>query len=151
MRLRWTTRARHDLLTIGRYIARDDVVAARRWVESAGTFSCGGTTALRGRVVPEFGQAEIREVLVGNYRIVYRVRAKEIHVVTVFEGHRLLHAEDLKEPNRDRLVTDSDVIYGRSRSSMRGNGMVSRTWCSPHTQATMRSMPMPKPACGTEP
>ena len=41
--------------------------------------------------------------------------------------------------------------YGVKRSSMRGKGMVSRTWCRPQSQATMRSMPMPKPACGTEP
>ena len=29
--------------------------------------------------------------------------------------------------------------------------MVSRTCCRPHTQRTMRSMPMPKPECGTLP
>jgi len=40
---------------------------------------------------------------------------------------------------------------GRRRSSMRGNGIVSRTWCSPQSHATQRSTPMPKPACGTEP
>jgi hypothetical protein len=41
--------------------------------------------------------------------------------------------------------------YGRSRSSMRGNGTVSRTWRMPVSHVTQRSMPMPKPACGTEP
>ena len=33
MILRWTDRARRDLLAIGRYIARDNPAAARQWVE----------------------------------------------------------------------------------------------------------------------
>ena len=41
--------------------------------------------------------------------------------------------------------------YGARRLSMRGNGMVSRTWGSPQIQATVRSMPRPKPACGNVP
>ena len=34
---------------------------------------------------------------------------------------------------------------------MRGNGIVSRTWCRPQSHATQRSIPIPNPACGTEP
>ncbi len=41
--------------------------------------------------------------------------------------------------------------YGVIRSIMRAKGMVSRTWCRPQIQATQRSTPMPKPACGAEP
>ncbi len=41
--------------------------------------------------------------------------------------------------------------YGRVRYSMRGYGMVSRTCSRPQIQATTRSTPMPKPACGTVP
>src|SRR5579863_5445017 len=41
--------------------------------------------------------------------------------------------------------------HGVRRYSMRGNGMVSRTCSSPQIQATTRSMPMPKPECGTLP
>jgi hypothetical protein len=37
----------------------------------------------------------IREVLEGNYRIVYRVRADVVEILTVFERHRLLPEEDL--------------------------------------------------------
>jgi plasmid stabilization system protein ParE len=33
LRVRWSLRARKDLLEIGRYIAMDDPQAARRWVE----------------------------------------------------------------------------------------------------------------------
>ena len=40
---------------------------------------------------------------------------------------------------------------GVSRYNMRGKGMVSRTCSSPQIQATTRSMPIPKPECGTVP
>jgi len=39
--------------------------------------------------VPEKAQADVREVFVRTHRIVYRVRAGGIVVLTVFEGHRL--------------------------------------------------------------
>src|SRR5512140_1915256 len=41
--------------------------------------------------------------------------------------------------------------YGVMRSIMRAKGIVSRTWCSPHTQETVRSTPRPKPAWGAVP
>src|SRR6266853_3522319 len=41
--------------------------------------------------------------------------------------------------------------YGYSRCSMRGNGMGTRRFSRPQIQATARSMPMPKPECGTLP
>lgn len=45
-------------------------------------------------------------------------------------------------------ATDSQ---GRRRSIRRGKGMVSRTWCRPQIQATVRSIPSPKPECGKLP
>lgn len=99
-RLRWTRRAVSDLEEIDSYIAADDPVAAERWVgrlmEQA---SKAGWTPYAGRIVPELGRVEIRELLLRSYRIVYRVTSEEIHVLTVFEGHRLF-PEDLNiEPS----------------------------------------------------
>ena len=45
---------------------------------------------LGGRVVPEFGLKDIREVIRRTYRIVYRVRGNDIVVLTIFDGRRLL-------------------------------------------------------------
>lgn len=89
MRLRWTAHARQDLLEIGRYIARDDRQAARRWVQSLReraqkAAEVPGT----GRIVPEFRREDLREVLLRSYRIVYQVQAASILVLAVFEGHR---------------------------------------------------------------
>jgi plasmid stabilization system protein ParE len=43
-----------------------------------------------GRVVPELGIQDLREILVGTYRVIYRVREDEVHVLTVHHGARLL-------------------------------------------------------------
>ena len=48
-----------------------------------------------GRVVPELSQPEIREILVGKYRIVYKETPDHIVILTVFEGHRSLRFEEL--------------------------------------------------------
>ena len=43
-----------------------------------------------GRIVPEYQDPTIREVIVGNYRIVYRVRQELIGVLAVVHGGREL-------------------------------------------------------------
>ena len=98
MKLRWTDRARRNLLAIGRYIAQDNPVAARRWGERLQTCAQqAATMPMAGRVVPELHRNDIREVFVRPYRIVYRVREDAIDVLTVFEGHRLFDTTDLPE------------------------------------------------------
>ncbi len=44
---------------------------------------------LSGRSVPERPDSKLRELLCGNYRIVYRVTGDLIEVVTVFHGARI--------------------------------------------------------------
>ena len=55
------------------------------------------TLPTRGRIVPEFNQENLRELLIDNYRLVYRIKMTSIEVITVFEGHRELHKKDLKK------------------------------------------------------
>ena len=72
--------------------------AARRWVErlrhQAGL---AAELPLVGRRVPEIGRDDVRETFLRTYRIVYRVDADGITVLTVFEGHRLLRVGDVDE------------------------------------------------------
>lgn len=51
---------------------------------------------LVGRVVPEFGRTELREAIERSYRIVYRIEAGNVRILTVFEGHRLLRPSDVE-------------------------------------------------------
>lgn len=89
--LRWTERAVGDLLAIGEHIAADNPSAARSWVEKLRQRALKASKMPRtGRVVPEIGRDDVREVFQRTYRIVYRVVDDGIVVLTVFEGHRLL-------------------------------------------------------------
>jgi len=91
MKLRWTSRARRNLIEVGHYIARDKPEAARRWVDRLRKRARAAAKQPRaGRQVPEIGRDDVREVLVGHYRIVYEIHKAEIRILAVFEGHRLL-------------------------------------------------------------
>jgi plasmid stabilization system protein ParE len=98
MKVVWTEQAWVRLAEIESFIARDDPGAASRLVDRL----VDRTEALashphRGRRLPEIPRSGLRELLVGNYRIVYRRSSKAIEVFTVFEGHRLLRREELPE------------------------------------------------------
>lgn len=46
---------------------------------------------LIGRIVPEVKQKDIREIITGNYRIIYQTKAKEyVFILTVHHSSRLL-------------------------------------------------------------
>lgn len=97
--LRWTQRAVNDLIAIGEYIAAENPRAARGWVETLRQRAeLAATMPRAGRVVPELGRADVREVFQRTYRIVYRLVDAGIVVLTVFEGHRPLGEIDPDEP-----------------------------------------------------
>ncbi|MBS2019515.1 MAG: type II toxin-antitoxin system RelE/ParE family toxin [Deltaproteobacteria bacterium] len=88
--IEWTERAVADLRAIDDYIAAHDPAAAKRWVgRLIAKAEAAARLPMAGRVVPEKGRSDIREVLLRTYRLVYRVREDGILVLTVFEGHRL--------------------------------------------------------------
>ncbi len=95
MKLYWTETAKEDLLAIRRYISQNSPTAAVHWVDRLRTRARKALHApLSGRMVPEFFREDIRELIEGNYRIVYQVFENHLVVLTVFEGHRLFpHSE----------------------------------------------------------
>ena len=94
MKLRWTERARDDLLDIAEYIGRNSRDAAQAWVDRIKKRArMAAEHPLAGRVVPEFGREDIREVFLRSYRLAYLIRDDAIEVLTVFEGHRLLETD----------------------------------------------------------
>ncbi|MCP4606927.1 MAG: type II toxin-antitoxin system RelE/ParE family toxin [Proteobacteria bacterium] len=85
----WSDRAKADLVDIGDFIARDNPVAAQKWVEKLiFAIEQAADMPMSGRMVPEFQRADLREIIQGNYRIVYYTSEENIYVLTVFEGHR---------------------------------------------------------------
>jgi plasmid stabilization system protein ParE len=86
----WTEAALRGLEEIRDYIALDSAAAADRWIDGLIAVAERATTSpFAGRRVPELGREDVREVLKGNYRLVYRVTPHHVEVLTVFEGHRL--------------------------------------------------------------
>ena len=96
MKLFWTETAKRNLQSIRRYISADNPTAAKRWVgRLKGRARSALCTPLAGRRVPEFMRDDIRELIEGNYRIVYQVFEDRLVVLTVFEGHQLFNREKL--------------------------------------------------------
>ncbi len=89
--VRWTNQAVDDLRSIRTFIERDSPRYARlvieRLFESVSRLEAFPRS---GRVVPEIGRPEIRELIVGEYRVVYRTEASAVVIVTVFRSSRLL-------------------------------------------------------------
>jgi toxin ParE1/3/4 len=89
----WTDTAVRDLDCILEYVtARDSVGAAIHLYEKLTERIDGlSTTPARCRVVPEvreIGVAEFRELLVGPYRIPFRIAENKVVLVGVLDGRR---------------------------------------------------------------
>jgi plasmid stabilization system protein ParE len=91
----WTAPAEAQLLQIEEYIALDDTDAAVRWVgRLRERVSRLANMPRSGRIVPELDRDDVREVIVGAYRLIYRIESRSIVVLSVFEGHQRLDLGD---------------------------------------------------------
>ncbi|MBN1443397.1 MAG: type II toxin-antitoxin system RelE/ParE family toxin [Planctomycetes bacterium] len=91
MNVVWSPLALERVCEIAVHIARDDPDAADRWVVSVfERVERVQDFARSGRRVPEIGRVDIRELLYGNYRIIYRIESKRIAMLTVRHGSQLL-------------------------------------------------------------
>ncbi len=94
MVIRWSVTASNDLEAIHEFIARDSAYyAAQVCADIVDAVDGLAGFPERGRVVPEVPHAGFREVIVGSYRVVYRLGEEAVEVVTVFHGARLLRLE----------------------------------------------------------
>lgn len=95
VRIRWTERAVKNLKHIYDYIAVDSRIYAihftKRIVVASEKLKY---FPFMGRVVPEFADQELREVLFQNYRIVYRVvgESKLVEIIAVVHASRELQS-----------------------------------------------------------
>ena len=94
----WTSRSINDISEIADYISKDSfhyaagvvdrILSQEEYLKSNVNF---------GRIVPEFNNKNIREVISGNYRIVYRVfSSTQVQILTVQHGARKITRRSLK-------------------------------------------------------
>ena len=88
--IRWAPQAANDLVSIRDFIARDSVHYANLLVQRImAAVDLLASSPLMGRVVPEFNDPQVRELIVGSYRIVYRNRHDTVEISTIAHGARL--------------------------------------------------------------
>jgi len=90
----WSSNAIKDLEGIGTFIERDSVFYAESTIQKL--FEAPQSLIQHpksGRVVPEINNEMIRELFVFQYRVIYEIKEKEIHILTVIHGRRLFNTE----------------------------------------------------------
>jgi len=95
--VRWTPQAAQDLNSIAAFISKDSVQYARLFVidlfqavERIAEFPQSG------RSVPELGNPTVREIILGSYRLVYRIKQQRADLLTIYHAARLLDPDQLK-------------------------------------------------------
>ncbi len=88
----WTEQAIQDLDDIGEYIANDSERYSRQVVQTLfDSVDLLESHPKAGRMVPEYGLPHLRELISGNYRVVYRIADKyRVDIITVHHSARLL-------------------------------------------------------------
>jgi len=90
--VRWTDQSIYDIENIAEFIAKDSETYARIQVERIfeETEILEGFP-FAGRVVPELKDKNIREIIFGTYRIIYRIFSKsQVDILTIHHSSRLL-------------------------------------------------------------
>ena len=96
MKIVWSPLAIDRASEIASYIAQDKPSAAENWINTV--FS--KVERLKsspgiGRIVPEIGNKQFRELIYGNYRIIYRLEKKQVSVLTIRHGKQILPIKEI--------------------------------------------------------
>jgi toxin ParE1/3/4 len=87
MKVDWSRCAREDLDDLYHYIARDSAFYAKAFLEHIlKTTKRLNEFPLSGRKVPEADNDAIREVIVYDYRVMYRVESSRVLILAVMHG-----------------------------------------------------------------
>jgi len=97
MKILWSPLALERISEIADYIAHDSPVAAEKWVhsifdrvEQIKDFSKSD------RAIPEINRKDLRELIISNYRIIYRIETRSISILTVKHSRQILPEEDIE-------------------------------------------------------
>ncbi len=96
MKIIWSPLAIDRISEIAEYIALDNPVAAEKWVDDI--FDSVKQLKLfpnSGRMIPELQLENFREIIFGNYRIIYRVDENQVSILTVRHGKQVLPVDEI--------------------------------------------------------
>jgi toxin ParE1/3/4 len=97
MKVRWSPLAIDRVVEIASFIAEDNPSAAEKWIHKI--FARTGQLAVfpgSGHHITETTRKDIRELISGNYRIIYRIDLRQVSILTVRNTKQILPLEDLK-------------------------------------------------------
>ena len=98
MKVIWSPLAIRRSYEAADYIARDKPEAALRWLD--GLFASTDRLVKfpeSGRMVPEIGLPEYREIIYGSHRVIYRIEPAAVWVLTVRHSKQLFDATEITE------------------------------------------------------
>ncbi|MBF8274915.1 MAG: plasmid stabilization protein [Magnetococcales bacterium] len=96
MKIIWSPLAVDRVSEIAEYIAQDKPSAAEKWINTVfSKVEQLKSSPEIGRVVPEIRNDQFRELIYGNYRIIYRIEKTQISILTIRHGCSLSHSTDL--------------------------------------------------------
>jgi toxin ParE1/3/4 len=94
MKLVWSPLALERVADLAWFVAEDRPHAADRWVEEIfAAVERSSGYPVSGRSVPEANRKDLREVLHGSFRIIYRVEGNQVSVLTFRHTRQELEPE----------------------------------------------------------
>jgi len=97
MRIIWSLLAVDRASEIADYIAQDKPSAAKKWIDTIfSKVEKLKSSPEIGRIVPEINDSQFRELIYGNYRIIYRIETKQISILTIRHGRQILPINEIK-------------------------------------------------------
>jgi plasmid stabilization system protein ParE len=96
MKIIWSPLAIDRASEIAEYIAQDKPSAAEKWIDTVfSKVERLKSSPEIGRVVPEIKHDQFRELIYGNYRIIYRNEKEQISILTIRHGKQILPIDEI--------------------------------------------------------
>jgi toxin ParE1/3/4 len=96
MNIVWSPLAVDRASEIAGYIAQAKPSAAEKWVKTLfSKVEQLKTSPKIGRIVPEIENNQFREIIYGNYRVIYRIEAEQISILTIRHGKQILPIKEI--------------------------------------------------------
>ena len=98
MKIIWSPLAIDKASEIAEYIAQDKPSASEKWINTVfSKVERLKSSPEIGRIVPEIRNDQFRELIYGNYRIIYRIEKNQISILTIRHGKQILPIDEILE------------------------------------------------------